>query len=174
MSMTIRSAAVLLACGLFASCALSPQDEGSDPKALHEEIVALERAALDRWITLDPQGYLDLMAPEVTYFDPTTDARVDGLEAMQMRLAPIRNMKLPFTNPRYDMLNPKVQRHGDVALLTFNLVSYGTLPEKPESVLARWNSTEVYARIDGKWRIAHSHWSYIKPEIKQPGVVSSQ
>jgi hypothetical protein len=27
---------------------------------LLDELVALERSALDRWIRLDPQGYLDL------------------------------------------------------------------------------------------------------------------
>jgi ketosteroid isomerase-like protein len=166
----IRSVAVLLGCAVAASCALVPQNEGEGLSGLLEEIVGLERAALDRWITLDPDGYIGLFAPEITYFDPTTDARIDGAEAMKARLAPVRNMKVPFKNPRYDMLNPKVQRHGDVALLTFNLVSYGTMPDKPESVLARWNSTEVYARIDGKWKIAHSHWSYVKPEIKQPGI----
>jgi hypothetical protein len=35
---------------------------------------------------------------------------------------------LPFTDPRYDRIDPKVQRHGEVALLTFDLVSYGKLP----------------------------------------------
>jgi ketosteroid isomerase-like protein len=35
--------------------------------------------------------------------------------------------------------------------------------------LARWNATEVYSRIDGRWRIVHSHWSYVKPDLKQPG-----
>jgi uncharacterized protein (TIGR02246 family) len=168
MKTLIRSAAVLLACSLTASCALVPQAEAVAAQSLLDEIVALERAALDRWITLDPDGYIGLFAPEITYFDPTTDARIDGADAMKARLAPIRKMKAPFKNPRYDMLNPKVQRHGDVALLTFNLVSYATMPDKPESVVARWNSTEVYARIDGKWRIAHSHWSYVKPEVKQP------
>jgi ketosteroid isomerase-like protein len=57
------------------------------------------------------------------------------------------------------MIDPKVQRHGDVALLTFNLVNYGKLPDAPERVLARWNSTEVYSRIGGTWKIIHSHWS---------------
>src|SRR5438045_3391266 len=33
--------------------------------------------------------------------------------------------------------------------------------------LARRNSTEVDGRIDGKWKIAHSHWPYVKPELKQ-------
>src|SRR3989440_2726676 len=78
--------------------------------------------------------------------DPFTERRVDGLDAMQVRLAPMKKMKPPFTDPRYDMIDPKVQRHGDVALLTFNLVNYGKLPDAPERVLARWNSTEVYTR----------------------------
>jgi ketosteroid isomerase-like protein len=65
------------------------------------------------------------------------------------------------------MIEPKVQHHGDVALLTFNLVNYGKLLNRSESVLASWNSTEVYGRSDGKLKIIHSHWSYIQPEVKQ-------
>jgi ketosteroid isomerase-like protein len=136
---------------------------------LLEELVALERSALDRWIELDPQGYFDIQAPELTYFDPFTENRVDGLEALQIRLAPMKGMKPPFVDPRYEMTNPKVQLHGDVALLTFNLVNYGKLPDGPERVVSRWNSTEVYSRIGGAWKIIHSHWSFIQPEVKQPG-----
>ena len=54
-----------------------------------------------------------------------------------------------------------------LALLTFNVVNYWKLPNQPETELARWNSTEVFARIDGRWKIIHSHWSFIKPEIKK-------
>src|SRR2546422_9195067 len=67
--------------------------------------------------------------------DPFTERRVDGLDAMQVRLAPMKTMKPPFTDPRCDMIDPKVQRHGDVALLTFNLVNYGKLAGAPERVL---------------------------------------
>ena len=134
-----------------------------------EELVALERAALDRWIRLDPDGYLEIQAQEVTYFDPFTESRVDGLDAMRQRLEPMKKAKLPFTNPRYEMANPKVQLHGDVALLTFNLVNYGTMPDGQERVLTRWNSSEVYARSGGSWKIIHSHWSFIQPEVKPPG-----
>ena len=134
---------------------------------LLEELLPLERSALDRWIQLDPQGYLDLFAPEVTYFDPFAEQRVDGLDAMQVRLAPMKTMKPPFTDPRYEMIDPKVQRHGDVALLTFNLANYGKLSDGLERVLSRWNSTEVYSRIVGTWKIIHSHWSFIQPEVKQ-------
>ena len=134
-----------------------------------EELVAMERAALDRWIKLDPDGYLGIYAQEVTYFDPFTERRVDDLDAMRQRLAPMKTAKLPFKNPRYEMTNPKVQVHGDIALLTFNLVNYGVMPDGQERVLTRWNSTEVYARTGAAWKIIHSHWSFIQPEVKQPG-----
>jgi len=138
-------------------------------KGLTEEIIAMERSALDRWITGDPDGYLNLYASEITYFDPMREARVDGLKAMRALLEPIKKMKSPVKEPRYEMISPKVERHGDVALLTFNLISYGKMGDRPEAVLARWNSTEIYARIDGTWKIIHSHWSFTKPEIKLPG-----
>lgn len=127
-----------------------------------DHIIALERAALDRWGQGDPQGYLEIMGPDVTYFDPTQETRVDGLDAM-------RSLLEPFTGririDRYEMLNPRVQRDGSVAVLTFNLVNYLKPTDDKESVLNRWNSTEVYRQIDGAWRLIHSHWSYIKPQV---------
>lgn len=136
------------------------------------QLVALERSALDRWIRLDPQGYLDLYAEELSYFDPSTERRVDGPKEMQERVAGMKDLKPPFTNPRYELLDPRVQRHADVAVLTFNVVNYGTLPGRAEDVLARWNSTEVYRRVGGSWKIIHSHWSYVKPELKRPAAVT--
>jgi len=69
----------------------------------------------------------------------------------------------------YDMVGPRVQLRGDVALLTFNLISRGRTP-KGEPIVVRWNSTEVYARSNGKWSIIHSHWSFIKPlPLAPPG-----
>lgn len=60
-----------------------------------------------------------------------------------------------------------MQSHGDAALLTFNLVSYRRRADGTEHAIAHWNSTEVYARVDAGWRIIHSHWSLVKPELKQ-------
>ena len=130
-----------------------------------ERIIAMERAALDRWGKGDPQGYLEIMAPNVTYFDPNQDARIDGLRAMQALLVPLTGK---IRVDRYDMLRPVVQHYGDAAILTFNLVSYRKRADGSEHVVARWNSTEMYARLDREWRIVHSHWSYIKPELKHP------
>ena len=81
----------------------------------------------------------------------------------------MRGVTLPFTEPRYDMINPVVQVQGNIAVLTFNLVNYG----KPsgsaeETVLARWNATEVYREADGAWRIIHTHWSFTQPQLAGP------
>ena len=104
------------------------------------QIIAMERAALDRWGTGDPQGYLEIMAPEVTYFDPNQGKRVDGLQAMRDLLVPLTGK---IKVDRYDMVNPTVQRHGDAAVLTFNLVSYRKRADGTEHAVARWNSTET-------------------------------
>ena len=170
MRKSILLAYCLLLMGSGTSCRVPAHAGGAaaEPPLL-DELVALERSALDRWIHVDPQGYLDLYAPEVTYFDPMTERRLDGLAAIEARLAPLRGMKSPFKDPRYEISEAKVQRHGDVALLTFNLVNYAKVGDRPEGVLSRWNSTEVYARADGRWKIIHSHWSYTKPNIKAPG-----
>ena len=129
------------------------------------EIIAMERAALDRWGAGDPLGYLEIMASDVTYFDPSQERRVDGLRAMTAVLTPLTG-KIQID--RYDMQNPMVQQHGDAAILTFNLVSYRRTADGTEHAIAHWNSTETYARADESWRIVHSHWSYVRPDLKQP------
>jgi ketosteroid isomerase-like protein len=159
--------AFLVLSGLAGACNRSIQEGGSSVDSVFNEVVARERAALDRWVRGDPDGYLEILAREVTYFDPNQERRTDGLDAMTALLGPIRNVKLPFTEPRYDMIEPQLQQYGDVALLTFNLINYGRLSGQPETVLARWNATQLYRRVDGQWRIAHSHWSYTKPELAQ-------
>jgi len=138
---------------------LIPQNDTATVKI---EIIALERAALERWGKGDPQGYLELMAPDVTYFDPALEKRLDGLAAVKAYI-------IPFTGKiridSYEIVNPQVQRDGDVAVLTFNLIDSLKRPDRTEKI--RWNSTEVYRRIEENWKIIHSHWSYIKPQLKE-------
>ena len=131
-----------------------------------EQIISLERAALDRWIRADPDGYLELYATDATYFDPFREKRVDGLDDLSAHVAPMRGAELPFTEPRYDMIDPVVQVEGNMAVLSFNLVNYGKpTGSDEENVLARWNATEVYRRMGGAWRLIHTHWSFAQPEL---------
>lgn len=155
----------LAACGQYTREEVASMD-------VTEHIISLERSALDRWIRADPDGYLSLYARNATYFDPFREKRVDGLDELNARMAAMRGVTLPFKEPRYDMINPVVQVEDKIAVLSFNLVNYG----KPsgsaeETVLARWNATEVYREIDGAWRIIHTHWSFTQPQLAGPPAI---
>lgn len=121
-----------------------------------EKIINMERAALDRWGKGDPGGYLEIMAPELTYFDPFTKGRIGTADALKEYLAPVTG-KIHIEH--YDMINPQVQHYGEVAILTFNLVDVTREPNSDKPVTMRWNSTEVYRRTGDRWKIVHSHWS---------------
>jgi RNA polymerase sigma factor (sigma-70 family) len=153
----IGGATLALVCLLAAACA-SPADDFST-----DAIVALERGALDRWQKGDPGGFYEIMAADQNYFDPLTERRLDGSTAVKGHLDPFAGK---FSSERLDIVNPHVRRQDDLAVLTFNLNSYGGQTNGGPKEDAEWNSTEVYQRIDGKWKIVHSHWSYVKPDVK--------
>src|SRR6266542_2618131 len=89
---------------------------------LAQTIIAMERAALDRWGKGDPQGFFEIMASDQTYFDPMTEKRIDGQAGLKQYIAPFTG-KIKIE--RVEMIDPKVQQSGDIAVLTFNLIDYG-------------------------------------------------
>jgi ketosteroid isomerase-like protein len=127
-------------------------------EGVEQELVELERKALARWLNGDPSGFLEISAPDVVYFDPYRERRVDGIEALTRIYDELRGKVFAA---RFEILNPRVQRVGEAAVLTFNFVSYGG----NEDAL-RWNCTEVYRRDPAGWRIIQSHWSYTWPPPK--------
>src|SRR5262245_7453676 len=161
---------VLLTVLSFPACG-QRQPEGRPAMNVAEHLTSLERGALDRWVRADPDGFLSLYSKDATYFDPFRDKRLDGLDALNAMAAPMRGAKLPFTEPRYEMLNAAVSVDGNTAVLTYNLVNYGKpLGKTEEAALARWNATEVYRQINGAWRLVHTHWSFTRPNIAPPTV----
>ena len=133
-----------------------------------DELVALERAALDRWGKGDPGGFLDLYGSDITYFDPLTALRLDGHQAMVDYYRPWVGK---IDVPRYEMLNPQVVVDGNMALLTYNLVNYTS----DGQVGSRWNSTTVFQRRGGTWKSIHSHWSFTRhPALQALTVESSE
>ena len=153
---------VLMLTGIASAMGGSPAAQATQRNA-DADVIAIEHASLDRWIKGDPDGFLNAFASEVTYFSPTEERRVDGLEAMKALLAPVRGK---IRIDRYEMLNTKVQRHGDVAVLTYQIVNYQRRPDGKEQPTTRWNSTAVFHRSGGSWRTIHSHFSYTRPELK--------
>lgn len=126
----------------------TPEDREPD---VASTIVGLERRALDRWGKGDPSGFLEISAPDVVYFDPYLERRIDGLDALTAYYEGIRG-KVSIS--RYELINPRVHVIGDAAVLTFNHVSYGGNEDE-----YRWNCTEVYRRDPAGWRIVQTHWS---------------
>jgi ketosteroid isomerase-like protein len=116
-----------------------------------DEILALERAALDRWCQGDPSGFLEICADDVVYFDPFVERRIDGLESLS---AYYENLRGTIRAARHEILAATVQHSGDMAVLTFHFVSSGDGDGE-----ARWNCTEAYRRQAQGWRLIQSHWS---------------
>jgi len=116
------------------------------------EVVVLERAALERWGKGDPSGFLEICAPDVVYFDPGLERRIDGLDALTRYYEGLRGT---VSFERFELINPLVQVVGDAAVLTFNYASHGR-----DGARSRWNCTEVFQRAGDTWRIIQTHWSY--------------
>lgn len=117
-------------------------------------LIEMEMAALQRWGKGDPSGFLEISAPDVVYFDPTLEKRLDNHAELTAHYEGIRGK---IAIEKHELLNPHVQRVGEMAVLTFNYVSRGG----NESGM-RWNCTEVYRRFAAGWRIIQTHWSLTK------------
>ncbi len=119
--------------------------------ALLDELLRLERAAMKRWGAGDPDGFLEINAQDVTYFDPWQSRRLDSHAELAALYDGLRGQ---VHIEEFEFVAPRVQAAGDLAVLTFQFVSKGS-----EGAM-HWNTTEVYRREpDGAWRIVHSHWS---------------
>jgi ketosteroid isomerase-like protein len=123
-------------------------EKTEDRELVKNTVLALERAALDRWGKGDPGGYLEITAPEVTYFDPYVERRVDGIAALKAWYEPISGK---IRIDRDEIIDPHVQVIGDAAVLTMQYKSHGSEGDK------RWNCTEIYRRSGVEWKIVHSH-----------------
>jgi len=121
-------------------------------------IIAMEKAALDKWGNGNPDGFLDISAPDVVYFDPFVEKRLDGIDQLRALYNSIRGQ---VHMDRYELLNPKVQAGATMAVLTFNFKGY------QKEVVHKWNCTEVYRlEKDGSWKIIQTHWSLMQPKLQ--------
>ncbi len=134
---------------------------------LAEQLIAKDRASLDRRIRGDTDGFLELGDSEVTYFDTNTRHRIDGVTALRKHLAMysegIRAMLKQRGKSQMDsheIVNPKLQRTGDMAVL-----SYEWKPRVGTDVV-RWRASEMYRLSRGAWRLVHGQWSAVQPPAK--------
>ncbi len=122
-----------------------------DHSTLLSTLVNLETVALARWCRGDPDGYLELSAQDVSYFDPFLPHRLQDRPALSAYYESLRGQ---VNAERFEILSPSVQELGDAAVLTFHCVCYpkGRAP-------VSWNCTEVYRRCRDSYELVHTHWS---------------
>ena len=123
-------------------------------KNIATKIIALETVALEKWNNGNPSGYLELYTPDFTYFDPFLEKRSDGFDKIEALYEEMRGKVLV---DKYEMIEPVVQATDEMAVLTYNLISY------TGETVYKWNCTEVYKLVANEWKIIHNHWSLIKP-----------
>jgi ketosteroid isomerase-like protein len=123
-----------------------------------DDLLVLEAAAMERWRDGDPWGVTELCAPDVTYFDPGTPRRIDGLDALRAEYAKRKDWA---RCDLMELVDPHVQVHAEAAVLTYR--RFSTVLNWDGSIASStpWNCTNVFVRRDGAWRIVHAHWSYI-------------
>jgi ketosteroid isomerase-like protein len=121
-----------------------------------DTILALEQAALDRWVNGDPDGFLEIVAPDVSYIDPIQERPLrDRAELTEL----YDQLRGAINIESSEIVNARVQEAGDVAVLSFQFFTDGS-----EGSM-NWNATEVYQKMPEGWRIIHTHWSYVQPEL---------
>lgn len=139
------SAVLVMLCGVLTAANSSAN--------VTRELLALERQTMEGWLNGNPDPTLATLDSDVTYFHAPLERKLEGLAAVKSFFESYRGKPL-FDS--YEIVEPEVQASGDIAILTYQLVTQNG------PVTNRWNSTEVYQHTKKGWRIIHSHWSQVK------------
>ncbi len=137
---------VLAAAAAFAGALMAADSE----QAVIREILALDRQALDGWTKGNPDGDLSISDPSMTLFHLPNDKRLDGFPAVREFYEKYRGISVCDS---YEIVEPKVQVSGDIAVLTF------LFDARKGDVTTRYYSTQVWQHKKDGWRIIHAHWS---------------
>jgi ketosteroid isomerase-like protein len=127
-------------------------------QAVTDEIIAIVKAqwAAEMADPGDVNEQFKNIANDYTEFNSDYSTRLEG-KAVAVRLTEASS-KDPSRTLAAEMLNPKVQVYGDVAILTYNYA--GLFKNKDGEVKpVRAKSTRVYAKIDGKWKLVHANFA---------------
>jgi ketosteroid isomerase-like protein len=132
---------------------------GEDPKVA-AEVIAAARA---QWSVETAGGSIDeemaTVADDYTEFNSDYPVRLDGKAAnAKLYEASEKDGTKPVAA---EMMNPKVQVYGDVAILTYSYAGV-TLTKDGKTKASTGKSTRVYNRQNGKWKLVHAHFSSVE------------
>lgn len=136
----------------------------NEANKITEEVIKLEKDALDKYFQGDMSGYLELWSKDnFTYFDANCKERIDTHEEIADFLN--NNVAGKMHADSYDFHAPRVQVGKDMAVLTYQLHADTSMIEMDYNVI------EVFQKVNNKWEVIHSTWDLImpfSPDVKRP------
>ena len=123
-----------------------------------DEIIGIVKAQWAAEMT-DPGNIAEQfknIADDYTEFNSDFSTRLEG-KAIAMKLTEATS-KDPGRTLAGEMLNPKVQVYGDVAILSYNYAGVSKNKDG-ETKSNRAKSTRVYAKQGGSWKLVHANFA---------------
>jgi ketosteroid isomerase-like protein len=124
--------------------------------SVEEEIIALTYKLWDAENNKDMAFRNMHVSDDYTEFNSVFSTRIDGKT---------KNFTLSDANfsggtsLADEMLNPKVQVYGDVAVLTYNFA--GIVKDSEGNVTpSKAKSTRVYVKMNGDWKLVHANFGF--------------
>lgn len=122
---------------------------------VEREVLAITDKMLRAMYTGDPEVHRTHSTEDMSAFEwYIAPYRVDGLAFHLDLIAGGGN----GTPSRLDMLTPRVQVHGETAIVCYTLLKT-TFAEDAPAQFARVNETRVFVKQDSVWKMAHLHKS---------------
>lgn len=147
----MRRTLVAVLCVMLLSLAIGQQTS----KSTEDEVIAITKAQWAAQVQKNTGEAMKNLADDYTEFNQNYSTRVEG-KAVATRLAEAEASGSGGLVAA-EMANPKVQVHGDVAILSYNFM--GVTKDKDGKIEnTRAKSTRVYVRQGGQWRLVHANF----------------
>ncbi|MGO8670088.1 MAG: nuclear transport factor 2 family protein [Capsulimonadaceae bacterium] len=123
--------------------------------AIETEVLDATRRMLKAMHDKDVDTYRACCADDVSAFEwYITPYRVDGIDFHLSLIAAGGN----GAPTRIDLLTPRVQIHGESAVVTYTLLKTFA-PDGKKPAFTTTNETRVFVRTGGAWKMVHLHKS---------------
>ena len=129
----------------------------SSKSSTEDEVIALTyklwKAEMEK-NTMEMDKYL---SDDYTEFNSDYSTRIDGKKTNVALYDAF--IKSGGTELAAEMLNPKVQVYGDVAILSYNFA--GVIKDNDGKITnTKAKSTRVYVKMNGDWKLVHANFGY--------------
>jgi ketosteroid isomerase-like protein len=125
-------------------------------KAVEDEIVRIVKAQWAAEMQHDGAAAVKNIAPEYTEFNGDFATRLEGRDlTARLSAADFKNSGKMLVA---EMINPKVQLYGNVAVLSYNYVGV-TQDKDGKNEPTRAKSTRVYVKQGNDWMLVHGNFA---------------